>query len=68
MQKLGVHEKLELHELLTFKTTCLTKAQTMIPLVSDTNLKTFCSRMSTVVHKIFNSLEIYLCNFKGGLM
>ncbi|MGM1022945.1 MAG: hypothetical protein ACQEXV_21145 [Bacillota bacterium] len=39
MQKLGVHEKLELHELLTFKTTCLTKSQTMIPLVSDTNLK-----------------------------
>ncbi|AOK91219.1 hypothetical protein AOU00_16145 [Paenibacillus polymyxa] len=39
LQKLGVHEKLELHELLTFKTTCLTKAQTMIPLVSDTNLK-----------------------------
>lgn len=36
---LGVHEKLELHELLTFKTTCLTKSQTMTPLVSDPNLK-----------------------------
>ncbi|MFD3260457.1 hypothetical protein ACE3MQ_17855 [Paenibacillus lentus] len=37
---LGVHEKLELHELLTFKTTCLTKSQTMIPMVIDPNLKT----------------------------
>jgi similar to spore coat protein len=39
LQKLGVHEKLELHELLTFKTTCITKTQTMLPLVSDSNLK-----------------------------
>lgn len=37
---LGVHEKLELHELLTFKTTCLTKSQTMAPMVIDPNLKT----------------------------
>lgn len=37
--QLGVHEKLELHELLTFKTTCLTKSQTMMPMVSDQNLK-----------------------------
>ncbi|WP_055105734.1 hypothetical protein [Paenibacillus ihumii] len=37
---LGVHEKLELHELLTFKTTCLTKSQTMASMVTDPNLKT----------------------------
>ncbi|AIQ67691.1 hypothetical protein [Paenibacillus graminis] len=37
--QLGVHEMLELHELLTFKTNCLTKSQTMLPLVSDTGLK-----------------------------
>ncbi|PAD74501.1 MULTISPECIES: hypothetical protein [Paenibacillus] len=39
-QKLGVHESLELHELLTFKTTCLTKSQSMVPLVADVNLRT----------------------------
>lgn len=38
-QRLGVHESLELHELLTFKTTCLTKSQTMLPLVKDETLK-----------------------------
>ncbi|MCE3199614.1 hypothetical protein JI735_17450 [Paenibacillus sonchi] len=37
--RLGVHEMLELHELLTFKTNCLTKSQTMLPLVSDAGLK-----------------------------
>lgn len=36
---LGVHETLELHELLTFKTTCLTKSQTMLPMVSDQGLQ-----------------------------
>lgn len=40
MPELGVHEKLELHELLTFKTTCLTKSQTMMPMVKDPSLKT----------------------------
>ncbi|AZK48221.1 hypothetical protein [Paenibacillus lentus] len=40
MPELGVHEKLELHELLNFKTTCLTKVQTMMPMVIDPNLKT----------------------------
>ncbi|NGM84809.1 hypothetical protein G5B47_20610 [Paenibacillus sp. 7124] len=39
MQNLGVHEKLELHELLTFKTTCFTKSQTMLPMVTDERLK-----------------------------
>lgn len=38
-QQLGVHETLELHELLTFKTTCLTKSQTMLPMAGDDQLK-----------------------------
>lgn len=37
--RLGAHEKLELHELLAFKTTCLTKAKTLQTFVSDENLK-----------------------------
>jgi len=35
----GIHEKLELHELLTFKSLCLTKAATMQALISDPQLK-----------------------------
>jgi similar to spore coat protein len=38
-KQLGVHETMELHELLTFKTNCLTKSQTMLPMVTDNNLK-----------------------------
>lgn len=37
---LALHETLELHELLTFKTCCLTKSSTMQALVSDNELKT----------------------------
>ncbi|MFT4412402.1 hypothetical protein ACLM5H_00945 [Fredinandcohnia humi] len=39
-QYLGLHETLELHELLTFKNLCLTKAFTMSGLVQDAQLKT----------------------------
>ncbi len=38
-QNLGVHETLELHELLTFKSVCLTKSATMSGIVQDENLK-----------------------------
>ena len=37
--KLGIHESLELHELLTFKSLCLTKSTIMKLLVSDEKLK-----------------------------
>lgn len=36
---LAVHEKLELHELLTFKTTCAAKASMMQNQVQDAQLK-----------------------------
>jgi similar to spore coat protein len=38
-QGLAVHETLELHELLVFKTTCLTKSSTMQALATDQDLK-----------------------------
>lgn len=38
-KELAVHEKLELHELLTLKTSCATKAVTMLELVKDKKLK-----------------------------
>jgi similar to spore coat protein len=36
---LGLHETLDLHELLTFKNLCLTKATLMGPLAQDEELK-----------------------------
>ncbi|MCK1983642.1 MULTISPECIES: hypothetical protein [Peribacillus] len=39
VEKLGLHETLELHEILNFKSLCLSKASTMNGLVQDTELK-----------------------------
>ncbi|AZV47582.1 MULTISPECIES: DUF892 family protein [Bacillus] len=39
MNGYGLHETLELHELLTFKNLCLTKSSTMTGLVQDEELK-----------------------------
>ncbi|WP_054940620.1 hypothetical protein [Paenibacillus ihuae] len=38
-KELALHEKLEIHELLTLKTSCATKAVTMLELVKDEKLK-----------------------------
>jgi similar to spore coat protein len=35
----GLHETLELHEIATFKSLCMTKSKTMQALVSDNDLK-----------------------------
>ncbi|MGE5415749.1 MAG: spore coat protein [Acidobacteriota bacterium] len=37
--KLGVHEQLELHELLNMKATCVSKSASMANLASDNDLK-----------------------------
>ncbi|MBD0381207.1 hypothetical protein [Paenibacillus sedimenti] len=39
-QALALHETLELHELLTSKTVCLTEAKARLQLVQDQELKT----------------------------
>lgn len=38
-KELAMHEKLEIHELLTLKTSCATKTVTMLELVKDEKLK-----------------------------
>lgn len=38
-KELALHEKLEVHELLTLKNSCATKAVTMLELVKDDKLK-----------------------------
>ncbi|MGG4263878.1 hypothetical protein [Peribacillus simplex] len=39
MEKLGLHETLEMHEILNFKSLCLSKASIMNGLVQDQELK-----------------------------
>jgi len=38
-KELAMHETLEVHELLTFKTTCVAKSKMFISLVKDNKLK-----------------------------
>lgn len=52
---LGLHETLELHELLTFKNLCLTKTTTMSALVQDEELKNLLAMKSILVQGIFNN-------------
>ncbi|MDC3417645.1 hypothetical protein [Aquibacillus salsiterrae] len=44
MDKLALHERVELHEILTFKNLCLTKAATMHGLVGCEELKDILER------------------------
>jgi similar to spore coat protein len=59
-QKLGVHETLELHELLTFKTLCATKSSTMGALVSDNQLKTLLQQDTKLSKQHINELQTIL--------
>lgn len=55
---LGLHETLDLHELLTFKNLCLTKATTMSVLAQDPELKAILSEdAATGTHHIQQLLK-----------
>lgn len=47
-QGITLNESIQLHEILTFKSLCLTKSITMSPLVSDNELKTILQQEATV--------------------
>jgi similar to spore coat protein len=57
---LGVHETVELHELLVFKNTCLTKANTLSGLAQDEALKTILKDDLTATKKEVQDLQGFL--------
>ncbi|WP_077210788.1 hypothetical protein [Bacillus dakarensis] len=57
---LALHETLEVHEILTFKNLCLTKATTMSGLVQDEELKTILSDDVAAGTKFIKHLQGYL--------
>lgn len=57
---LGLHETLDLHELLTFKNLCLTKAATMGVLAQDEALKAILSDDVTTGMKHIEQLQQFL--------
>ncbi|MFL6561910.1 MAG: hypothetical protein ACJ8MO_38130 [Bacillus sp. (in: firmicutes)] len=57
---LGLHETLDLHELLTFKNLCLTKATTMSVLAQDEELKAILSADSAAGIQHIQQLKQFL--------
>ncbi len=60
MDKLGVHEVLEIHELMTFKSLCLTKSTMMQGLVTDQKLKDIMQQDVTMSSKQLEELKTHL--------
>ena len=59
---LGLHQTLDVHELLTFKNLCLTKSSTMSALVQDVELKTILSNDVTTGQSHIEQLQQFLTN------
>ncbi|MGF6948001.1 hypothetical protein QF028_000506 [Neobacillus sp. B4I6] len=57
---LGLHETLDLHELLSFKNLCLTKATTMSVLAQDEELKAILSGDVTTGTQHIQQLQQFL--------
>jgi similar to spore coat protein len=59
---LGLHETLDLHELLTFKNLCLTKATTMSALAQDDELRAILANDVTTGTAHIQQLQEFLTN------
>lgn len=56
-QNLALHEMMEMHEILTFKTVCMTKSQTMQALVADEQLKSLMQKDVAQSSKAISELQ-----------
>ncbi|GAB7386287.1 spore coat protein CotF [Bacillaceae bacterium] len=58
---LAVHETMELHEILTFKTVCMTKSKTLQGFVTDEDLKSLMQadveQSTRAIHELQNLLS-----------
>jgi similar to spore coat protein len=59
-KNLGVHETLELHELMVFKNSCLAKAATLSGLAQDDSLKKILTADLTAAKKEVEELQGFL--------
>lgn len=56
-QGIAPNETIQLHQILTFKNTCLTKSVTMSPLVSDDELKAILQQDASTSQKHIEELR-----------
>jgi similar to spore coat protein len=64
-QYMGIHESLDLHEILMFKNLCLTKSTAMSALVQDEELKQILSDDANKTTKQINRLQQFITE-RGG--
>ncbi|MCQ6278826.1 hypothetical protein [Bacillus sp. EB600] len=62
---LALHETLDVHELLTFKNLCLTKATTMSAFAQDEELKNLLANDVTTGTRHIQQLKQFLTNREG---
>ncbi|OPX83816.1 MAG: hypothetical protein A4E53_04418 [Pelotomaculum sp. PtaB.Bin104] len=62
LHNFALHETMELHEILNFKTVCLTKSETMQLLVSDPKLKLLMQKDEEQSTKAISELQFLLSN------
>jgi similar to spore coat protein len=67
-RNLGLHESLELHELLTFKNTCLTKSTTMGTLAQDAVLQEILNQDAAQSREAVEALRSLLAQQGGNLL
>lgn len=65
--KLGDHEKIELHELLNFKTICAAKASAMQDMCSDQQLKSLFEQDVTKSKQCIQELQNLLSGSTGNM-
>lgn len=63
---LGLHETLDVHELLTFKSLCLTKSTTMSGFVQDEELKTILANDAATGQRHIEQLQQLLTSREAG--
>ncbi|MDK8642265.1 hypothetical protein [Niallia taxi] len=67
-KNLGIHESLELHELLTFKNACLTKSTTMGTLAKDALLQDILNEDAAQSREAVQALRSLLAQQGGTLI
>lgn len=66
-QQLGAHEKMELHELLSFKTICAAKASAMKEMCNDQQLKSLLEQDVNKAKQCVQELQNLLSGSMGNM-
>ena len=66
-QKLGVHEKVELHELLTMKTVCAGKSMAMKGMVNDPQLRSLLEQDAEMSREHIRELQNILSDSPASI-